>query len=59
MTVKEFYDYCVEHHMEDHKIMTYYITQFGDVTASGELTTDGIHVDAYEKENTIWLWLND
>lgn len=49
MTVKEFYNYCVEHEIADYQLDCYGITQFGDVTHRAALKPNMIHEDSEGK----------
>lgn len=57
MTIKEFYDYCVEQKIDDYQLDCYGITQFGDVTYRTALRPSMIHKDQDNK--TIIFWAND
>lgn len=54
MTVKEFYEWCVENKIENYKMICYGITKFGDVTYSTDLTQKMIHVDPEYNEIVLW-----
>ena len=54
MTVKEFYNYCVEHEITDYQLDCYGITQFGDVTHRVVLELNMIHKDSEEKSIIFW-----
>ena len=49
MTVKEFYDYCVEHEIADYRLDCYGITQFGDVTHCAVLEPNMIYEDPEDR----------
>jgi hypothetical protein len=57
MTVKEFYNYCVEHEIADYRLDCYGITKFGDVSYRTALEPSMIHKDQDDK--TIIFWEND
>ena len=55
MSIEEFYNYCIQHNLTDKKLMVYFITDNGDVTASGELNELAIRV----VDNQVWLYFDD
>lgn len=57
MTIKEFYDYCVEQKIDDYQLDCYGITQFGDITYRTALRPSMIYIDQDDK--TIIFWAND
>ena len=57
MTVKEFYNYCVEHEIADYRLDCYGITKFGDVSYRTALEPSMIHKDQDDK--TIIFWEDD
>jgi hypothetical protein len=54
MTVKEFYNYCVEHEIADYQLDCYGITLFGDVTHRAVLEPNMIHEDPEDKSIIFW-----
>ena len=54
MTIKEFYNYCVEHEIADYRLDCYGITQFGDVTHRAVLEPNMIHEDPEGKSIIFW-----
>ena len=54
MTVKEFYNYCVEHEIADYRLDCYGITLFGDVTHRAVLEPNMIHEDPEDKSIILW-----
>lgn len=58
MTVKEFYEWCVEHGIENYNLECYGISQFGDVSFRTEVIEQNIHVDELY-EGTVILFVED
>jgi hypothetical protein len=54
MTIKGFYDYCVEHKIDDYQLDCYGITLFGDVTHRAVLEPNMIHEDPEDKSIILW-----
>lgn len=54
MTIKEFYDYCVEQKIDDYQLECYGITQFGDITHCAVLEPNMIHEDPESKSIIFW-----
>ena len=42
MTVKEFYEWCVENKIEDYTLVCYGITKWGDVSYSTDLKSNSL-----------------
>ena len=54
MTIKEFYNYCVEHNIADYQLGCLAITKYGDVSYCTAFTVDMLHTDPDNKTVTMW-----